>query len=285
VIGILRSSKSLEHGSRRTDCGQVLSLRIMKRTPTIQSVERALILLAEVGRVDQPLSLRELAGVLGIDRSSVFRLAWTLQCRGFLVQLPDRKHYAVGPAIQRLADQARWADIFNRFGQQCAATLADETNEVAHLAVREGQIAIIVLDQHPELKADEVNPGGSVVPLHCTAIGKALLMQFNRDELASLYGPNKLPIMTKKTIQSMDQLIFDCDLARERGFTLDDEEFHDGVRCVAAPVKDRGGIVAAVGVSTTTGRFSKGTIQSVADIVIQAATGLSTELGFQPFCS
>ena len=77
----------------------------------IQSVDRALQLLETVGESVKPVSLGELTSVLGIDRSSVFRLAQTLRRRGYLIQLRDSKHYTLGSAIWRLSRRLRWPDV------------------------------------------------------------------------------------------------------------------------------------------------------------------------------
>jgi len=72
-----------------------------KRTLPIQSLARGLALLELVGKSDQPVSLPEMTVHLGIDRSSVFRLANTLRRHGFLAQPFGRKDYVLGSAIWR----------------------------------------------------------------------------------------------------------------------------------------------------------------------------------------
>ena len=72
-------------------------------TSLIQSLDRGLILLETVAKARRPLGLDELAEVLEIDRSSVFRLANTLKHHGLLAQLPDTKEYVLGAALGRLA--------------------------------------------------------------------------------------------------------------------------------------------------------------------------------------
>ena len=64
--------------------------RITKETPSIQSLDRGLLILETVGKSETPVSLGALTGVLGIDRSSVFRLANTLKRRGFLANPAER---------------------------------------------------------------------------------------------------------------------------------------------------------------------------------------------------
>ena len=76
-------------------------------TPPVQSVERALSVLEAVARSSEPVPLTHLTDVLGIDQSSVFRLANTLKRRGFLANPNGGKHYVLGPAVWRLSRGVR----------------------------------------------------------------------------------------------------------------------------------------------------------------------------------
>jgi len=59
-------------------------IRETRETPSIQSLDRGLLILEAVGGSAEPVSLGQLAAMLAIDRSSAFRLANTLKRRGFL---------------------------------------------------------------------------------------------------------------------------------------------------------------------------------------------------------
>lgn len=72
-------------------------------TRSIQSLDRGLVILEAVAKSPGPVSLRELTVLLGIHRSSVFRLANTLKRRGFLAYPRGQKRYVLGPSILRLS--------------------------------------------------------------------------------------------------------------------------------------------------------------------------------------
>jgi len=97
------------------------------------------------------------------------------------------------------------------------------------------------------------------MPLHCTAHGKALLADFGLTELKGLYGTTPLERYTAQTSVSLTDLANACALVRDQGYSIDGGEYLEDVRCVAAPVRDRGGlVVGSIGVSAPSTRMQEG---------------------------
>src|SRR5690242_5519835 len=115
-----------------------------QETLPIQSLDRGLIILEAVANSTTPVSLSDLTGLLGIDRSSVYRLANTLKRRGFLTYPAGRKDYILGPALWRLSHHYDWGTMLIRVSREHLKKLASETNETAHLAIREGKHALFI---------------------------------------------------------------------------------------------------------------------------------------------
>lgn len=253
------------------------------RTPPIQSLDRGLVLLEAVAKARRPVSLGELVPVLGIDRSSVFRLANTLGQRGFLAQLPDTKEYTLGPAVWRLASLLPWSEVLARFARDQIAELATRTGETTHLAVREGQQAALIHHQLTERALGCSIGSGHHMPLHGTAIGRALLTDFDRESLAALLGDEPLPRFSPKTLCSLSELADDCRQTRQRGYVVDDEEYLEGIRCIAAPIRDPDGlVVAAVAVSSPVDRLPKRRYAEVGRMVVETAQTIGAKFRFSP---
>ena len=250
-------------------------------TPPVQSVERALSLLEAVAVSAEPVPLAHLTQVLGIDPSSVFRLANTLKRRGFLANPNGRKHYVLGPAIWRLSREYDWSRMLISICRDAVKILATRTGETAHLAVREGR-QVFFIDHHAAGDQGVIVAGqtGKLMPLHCTAHGKALLADFGLAELKALYGTTPLERYTARTSVSLPDLARACSRVRAQGFSVDDGEFLEDVRCVAAPVRDRGGLViGSIGVSAPVTRMTDGRDAVLAQHVRDAAEHINALLG------
>ena len=230
----------------------------MRQAPFIQSLDRGLAIVEAVAASNDPVSLGELTARLGIDRSSVFRLAQTLRRRGFLACPAGRKDYVLGPAMWRLAHRYNWGNMLIKVSHEHLKTMAAQTRETAHLAIREGKSALLI--DHVEASHLIVVAGqtGESAPLHFTAHGKALLADSDQQELLALLGPGPLPSRTKKTITSIDELARASAEIRRSGFAVDDEEYQEGLRCIAAPIRaEDGAIVASIGISAPISRFPR----------------------------
>jgi DNA-binding IclR family transcriptional regulator len=249
-------------------------------TPPVQSVERALSLLEVVAKSAEPVPLAQLTKVLGIDPSSVFRLANTLKRRGFLANPNGRKHYVLGPAVWRLSREYDWSRMLISICREPIKALANRTGETAHLAVREAR-QVFFIDHQASGDQGVIVAGqtGKLLPLHCTAQGKALLADFELADLEALYGATPLEKYTARTIVSVAELASACARIRTDGYATDDAECLDEVACVAAPLRDRSGIViASIGISAPATRLSEGRDVVLAQHVCEVAAQINAVL-------
>jgi IclR family acetate operon transcriptional repressor len=237
-------------------------------TPAIQSLDRGLAILEAVAAAPAPVPLKQLTDLIGIDRSSVFRLANTLRQRRFLANPKGSKDYILGPTawlLSRRYGRTVLGTFFHQYLEDLSATLG----ETSHFAVREG-IEVFFIDHH--IPAGQIvsvaGQTGEFAPLHCTAHGKALLADCDLNALRDLLGRAPLKVYTRTTVRSLARLAQVCGQVRVDGFALDEGEYLEEVRCVAAPIKDpKGEIVASVGISSPLARLhTRGVARAAAEV-------------------
>jgi DNA-binding IclR family transcriptional regulator len=251
-----------------------------RETPSIQSLDRGLLILEAVGKSTDPVSLGHLAAMLEVDRSSAFRLANTLKRRGFLANSSSGKDYVLGSSVWRLSRQYDWSKMLASVAHEHLKALAVDTNETAHLAVREGRKALFIDHVTSSHVIAISGQTGELVPLYCTSHGKALLTDFAERELTALFGAKPLKAFTRNTIQSMRALAKECEAIRVLGFATDESEYLEGVRCVAAPIRDRdGAVIASIGISAPAARLSKEREKEFAAKVLAVAAAVGEIAG------
>ncbi len=248
-------------------------------TPPIQSLDRGLAILEAVAASAEPVPLKQLTDLIGIDRSSVFRLANTLRQRRFLANPQGSKDYILGPTAWRLS-RRYGRSVLGTFFHQYLRDLTAQVEETSHFAVREGGHVFFIDHHAPTGQVVSVaGQTGELAPLHCTAHGKVLLADFDLGELRRLFGRTPLRSYSRHTITTLTGLSRVCRRARADGYAIDDGEYMQEVRCVAAPIRDPAGeIVASVGISSPVTRLELKRIGPAAAAVVATARAISASL-------
>jgi IclR family acetate operon transcriptional repressor len=248
------------------------------QVPFIQSLDRGLVILQLVARSKHPVTLGELAEQLEIDRSSAFRLAHTLRRRGFLSCPPGRKDYVLGSSMWTLSRQYDWSNMLIKVADPELKSLATQINETAHLAIREGKNALFVDSAHATHVIAVAGQTGELVPLYCTAHGKALIADADERELHSQFGAGPLQMYTRNTITAIRALAKECAAIRDRGYATDESEYTPEVRCIAAPIRLGNDIVGSIGISAPASRFPKNLYTDYSQKVCSAAARIGESL-------
>jgi IclR family acetate operon transcriptional repressor len=162
--------------------------------------------------------------------------------------------------------------MLTRIANQHLKKLAGQINETAHLAIRAGKHALFIEHAPASNVIAVAGQIGELLPLHCTAHGKALLADAGEHELKALFGAEHLPGYTNSTMTSIDELCKDCALTKKRQFAIDEAEYTDELRCIASPIRiDNDAIIGSIGVSAPLSRFGKERFHASAEYVCKAA--------------
>ena len=159
--------------------------------------------------------------------------------------------------------------------------LTGQIDETSHLAIPCDNRSLIVAVQDSAHPLRAASRPGFLAELHCSSTGKTFLAFLHQDRITELFPEMRLTQRTAHTLTTLNEIRREAELTRKRGFSLDDEEFNLGVRCLAAPVfSSDGTCVAAIGITAATIRFPKERIPKMAIEVRAAAAELSQLLGY-----
>ena len=213
----------------------------------VQSVERAAELLRAVAVASGPASTATaLAGAVGLNRTTTWRLLSTLEKQRLVSHDRRTGRYALGFGLIDLAGHAR--DSLAGSAQPVLQRIAAGSGETSALAVmRDG--ALTYVSEYVVGGIVSVTFLGQSVPLHATSTGKALLAFSAPDEvreLLSLPRGARLPRFTPATITSRSALAEELARTRDRGYSVCRGEFEESAWGVSAPVLDDGGRAVAV---------------------------------------
>lgn len=229
-----------------------MSLNRIRRSPIVKAIR----ILSRVARDESPVALADLSAALKLPKPTAHRLASLLEQEGLLHKDLLTRRYSVGQAFHDLCFQAIWNSPAHRERQVLLQRLSEKLGETVNLGMLSGREVVYLarVESSWPLRMD-FKPG-SRVPIHCTANGKLLLAFAPRRLQERLVGSLGLEPYTRNTLTESAALRRELAEIRRRGYSEDNEEFLQGVCCLAVPVGDtRGRVVAGLAVSAPSARF------------------------------
>jgi DNA-binding IclR family transcriptional regulator len=220
---------------------------------TVDAVATACAILDEL-HARGGAGVTELAEALDVSKSTVHAQLTTLRERELVVKDGDAYRLSL-----KFLDLGRHVE--NRLSIYDVAVeevrrLAAETGEVAQLMTEEHGIGVYL---HKEVGEDGVQTAsytGNREHLHCTALGKAILSEYDEGRIREIVERRGLPAKTENTITDRDALAAELERVRETGIAYDRGEILEGLRCMATPVTDADGtVLGAISVSGPVSRF------------------------------
>jgi DNA-binding IclR family transcriptional regulator len=226
------------------------------------------------------VSLTDLSLKVGASKSTILRLLAPLIEVSLVAQRADGR-YAVGVGAVTLGSAYLNRLDLRSVAHPVLADLAARSKETVHLMVySEGQIVYVDKIAGPS-SIQMASRVGDRAAVHSTASGKAILAHLPASEFARIVAAG-LPVRTEHTLVTADQLAENLSLIRSRGFSVDDIENEEGIRCLAAPVFDHAStVVAAVSASGPADRVG-GRLTELSALIVSAAQDISAQLGASP---
>lgn len=250
----------------------------MKKTSSIQVIDRAAMLLDAIYLSDGSVSLKVLSAETQLHPSTAFRILASLGEVGY-VGRDTAGHYQLGRKLLKLAGRVRRGIDIRKEALEIMRELRDRLGETINLTVREGDEVIYVerVSARRMMRVDQVV--GSRAPLHVTAVGKLMLGELG-DEFVHAYADRTgLVAFTAHTITSVKALLDEVHAVSEDHCALDNEEAEEGVGCIGTLIYDNtGAVVGGLSVSAPIERRSDDWIPMVKD----AAGRISGRLGYFP---
>lgn len=244
----------------------------------VQSVDRALTILEVLARIGEA-GVTEIAGELGVHKSTAFRLVATLEAHRLVEQTADRGRYRLGVGVLRLAGATSARLDLVQEARPVCRQLAADTGETVNIAVLSDRSALY-LDQVAGSSALQPhNWVGQHIPLHATSNGKVLLSGLDGERLGEVLG--SLSRYTDLTITTRAKLRDELERVRESGYAVAVDELEEGLTAAAAPVRNaHGDVVASMSVSGPTFRLSEQRVSEVLPLLVAAAEEVSHRLGW-----
>ncbi len=224
-------------------------------------------------------SLSEISTRLRMPKSTAHRYLATLVELG-LAERSDIDRFCLGTKVIELAGAYLSTSDLRIDSQGIMNEIANRLGETVHLAVPSGTEVIYIAKIESKHALGMFSHIGARLPMHCTALGKAILAFSSGECLQEVLAEQRIP-RTPNTIVSEQALKAELAIVHSQGFAIDNEENEVGICCVGAPILNYAGLaIAAISVSGPRDRMDWERCIQLGPLVREAAMKVSKRKGF-----
>ncbi len=248
----------------------------------VRVIERAMRILACFDDEHPERGISEITHIVDLPSPTVLRILATLQGGGYVERTVGGEKYRLGPRLMdiglsilrrlevRQVAKPFMLELERRFEETCDLSVFD----------RRDLLCIDVVQSRHAFRIAAIP--GYRSPLHCTASGKAFLAHLPSGDVAALLSA-PLERYTEATITSAQRLLVQLAEIRARGYGIDDQEFRQGVRAVAAPILDPDGRLSAViGMPGPCERMGDERLAEIGTALVETTRDISLRLSAPP---
>ncbi|WP_046176295.1 IclR family transcriptional regulator [Domibacillus indicus] len=249
----------------------------------VQSLERALTLLNIMSDYPDGIQISRLAEQAGLSKSTIHRLLSTLINMKYVTQDKKTEKYLLGYQILYLSRNMTTNSGIISAARPLLEKLCEDINETIHLCIEDNGEVVYIDKIESNQTIRMYSRVGSRNPMYCTGVGKVLLSGMLEKEYEQAVSSIEFVRRTAKTIGSLEELNEEIAIVKKQGYALDNIENEEGIRCIAAPIRDfQGNIVASFSVSGPVHRI---TMERVNDELVrkvrETSNEISRELGYR----
>lgn len=221
----------------------------------VQSLERGLAVICAFDRDHPELTLSEVAAETGVTRATARRFLLTLARLGYV--RTDGRFFSLTPRVLELGYAFLSSLSLPEVAEPHLEALVAEVNESSSVSVLDGPDVVYVARVPVSRIMTVAISVGTRFPAYATSMGRVLLAGLSDVELEDYLATVKMDKLTTRTVGSVAALRGELAKVRSQGFSLVDQELEEGLRAVAAPIRDRAGnVVASLNVSAHASRTS-----------------------------
>lgn len=238
-----------------------------------QVVDRAFDLLQAVVGAPGPVTLTEVVGKTGIDKSTAQRLLTHFVERGFLARDPADRRYDIGPAMFGMAAAVSARSNIRRLAAPHLTELRDLTGETSSLHLLVGDRRVCIDGAESTHAVRRIVPLGESISLHAGPSGKVILAYLNAAERERIYQAAGCGAAERQALEGTVAHI------RTSGVLHTESDRTAGIRAVSSPIFDSRGVIASITVAGPTDRWERPAAEAVEAAVRNAAQAISSKLG------
>lgn len=228
-------------------------------------------------------TITEISEKTGISKSGIHRILDTYLSYRIVEKLESAQTYRLGWGLYELGLAVpSTSSLLSTDYTDVMSDLCNTLSETINLGIRSDDEVVIIYKREPESRLHASSIVGDREPMHATGLGKIFLSALNNQEIQEYYATHKIIQMTESSIMTADAMITELSKVRKLGYAMDCGEFEPDLICVAMPVWDyTGKIAAAMSVSGLVSHMTEEKIGQTITELRRATLKVSLSLGYK----
>lgn len=245
------------------------------------TVLKSLDLLECLANSEHPLTAPQIAKQCGMSRPTAYRLLATLQSRGYVRN--NEHEYSLGMKILSLSRVILESIDLANEAYPYLLQLSQLSGETTYVSLLDGT-EILYINKVESTQPIRLSCSiGARNPLYSTSMGKAMLAFLPAENRQALLNQITLQPFTERTLANQDVLLRALEGIRQRGYSSDDRENEETVRCIGAPIFNHMGYpFAAMSIAGPAFRLTMEQLDDLAPQLMDVTRTLSKRFGYQP---
>lgn len=240
-----------------------------------QTVDRALRILPLLA--EGPANLEQVAGRLGVHKSTALRLLRTLHEHGMVYRQQDQR-YRLGTRLFALAQQAAENLDVREIAHPHLAALNERCGHTVHLAVYEENEVLYIDKVESRYPVRMYSRIGKPVAITVAAVAKLLLADLPEAERRAVAERLDYPAYTSRSTPNAAAFLKELATVRDQGWATDLGGHEESINCVGAPIRGTDGrTVAACSISAPNVVVTAEELLSLLPLLRRTAEAISAE--------
>lgn len=246
-----------------------------------QSISRALDIIESLSKKKEGYGVTELSNIVGLHKSTTYRILISLQDRGYVRKNSDSGKYHLTMRIVQLSSAFLDQVQLRTESHPYLKALAMETKQTVHLGILQGIDITYVEKVMAYNNIRTYAQIGMSIPAYRTGMGKALIAALPPNQREELISRIEFKPLLPNTLTDPDKFRKALTQVSENGYAIDDIENEAGIRCIASVVRDyTGKAIAAVSISGSAEDFEGDALALKIDLLKNTTSGISEALGY-----
>jgi len=250
----------------------------------MKSLEKIIKILDYLSDIEREVGITELSLELNLPKSTVHRILKDLSRYSVVEKENDTSRYKIGLRILKYSNSLLRSLDLRQIAKPILKKVCNETQETTFLtAWRNDQgICIDSISSSRSTSTHLFVEIGREMPFHCTASSEVLLANQPIEDIKRIINKKQLLRYTPNTITEPKKLIIHLSDIKNKGFAVCNEELEEGIKAVAAPIKNiNGKTIASITITGLAKRMSSSDSERFVKILTNSAQEISKRLGYK----